>query len=176
MAKKANRSPDAHLVTRLELARRLRCDPRTICKWQEEGLPVARRGRGGRASLYDVPTVRAWRRLREAAAAKEPALAASRARQANAQAAESEQRVATRARQLIAIEDVERIWSDQVIAVRARALALPAALADRLLRIGVTEGAAGIERLLQAAVDEMLRELADGHAPATPGRGRKAAA
>jgi phage terminase Nu1 subunit (DNA packaging protein) len=163
------------LVTRRELARRLPCDPRTVARWQEEGLPVAKRGRGGRPSLYDEAAVRAWLTTREETARQQaPDFTASRARKELAQAIEAEQRVAIRASKLIPIEDVDRLWSGQVAAIRARLLAWPTALADRIHRVAALEGAAGVEQLLQEIVYDALRELAAGAAPTRRRRTRKA--
>lgn len=159
-AKKQSSQPKRDLVTRRELARRLDCDARTISKWQDEGLPVATRGRGGRPSLYDEATVRAWLLARDEAVQHAPDLMVSRARKELAQAIEAEQRVAIKAHQLIAIDEVDRIWSAQVTAIRARLLAWPTAHADRLHRVAALEGAAGVERALQEIVYDALRELA----------------
>lgn len=171
--KKQSSQPTRDLVTRRELARRLKRDARTISKWQDEGLPVATRGRGGRPSLYDEATVRAWLLARDEAVQQAPDLMVSRARKELAQAVEAEQRVAIRAHQLIAIEEVDRIWSAQVAAIRARLLAWPTALADRLHRVATLEGAAGVERVLQEIVYEALRELATTAAAVKPRRKRK---
>jgi len=157
------------LVTRLQLAKHLKHLPRTISKWQEEGLPVARRGRGGRPSLYDEPAVRAWVEAREAAAQTQaPTFMISRSRKELAQALEAEQRVALRSGTLLAAADVDRTWSAEVAAVRARLLAIPTAWSDRLHRAGALGGAAGIEALLVEAIYQVLRELAGGASPTTP--------
>jgi len=161
----------SRLVTRLELAKRLQCNPQTIVKWVEEGLPVERRGKGGRASKYDMAKARAWVQAREDAARQQgPDFAVSRARKELAQAIEAEQRVAMRAGKLIAIEDVDRIWSAQVAAVRSRLLSLPTALSDRLHRAAALDGVVGVERMLLDAVHGALRELSSGARATTPVR------
>jgi phage terminase Nu1 subunit (DNA packaging protein) len=169
------------LLTRPELAAHLHCNPRTVAKWIEEGLPVATRGRGGRASRYDEADVRIWLDARNAAEASPGGgFAAARMRKEIAQAVESEQRVAVRAGKLLLAEDVDRTWSAEVSAVRARLLAIPTAWSDRLHRAGALEGAAGIEALLVEAIHQVLRELAGGATPAAqrkrrrPARTRKA--
>lgn len=140
---------------------------------------MASRGRAGRPSRYDEDAVRTWMGERDvaAAAASQGActtFADARMRKELAQAAEAEQRVAMRAGRLIAVEEVDRVWSTQVAAVRARLLAMPTALADRLHRVAVTAGPAGVEAVLQAATYEALRELAGGPAvPTTNARTRK---
>jgi phage terminase Nu1 subunit (DNA packaging protein) len=161
-------------LTRLELAARLGVHPITIAKWQQEGLPIASRGRRGVASRYNEADVRAWLEAREERARQNaPDFAACRARKELAQAIEAEQRVAMRAKQLIPIEEVDRIWSAQVAAVRSRLLSWPTALADRLHRVAATDGAAGVERVLQDAAYETLRELAGGTPLVKKRRSRK---
>jgi phage terminase Nu1 subunit (DNA packaging protein) len=151
------------LVTRKELARILPCHPRSLSRWIEEGLPVAVRGRGGRASLFDPVASTAWVRAKEEAAKTAmPSFLEARTRQAVAQAVEAEQRVALRAGKLLPVEDVERVWSAEVAAVRARLLVIPTALADRVHRVATLEGAAGVERVLREEIYHALRELSVG--------------
>lgn len=178
MANKASKpkQPDhADLLTRRQLADRLGKHPMTVTKWEQDGLPVAVRGRRGRPSLYDPTAVSAWCQARDEAAKQQaPDLLVARARKELAQAIEAEQRVAIRAGKLIAIEDVDRIWSAQVAAVRAQLLAIPTALADRLHRVAALEGVVGIETVLVDAMHAALRELADGGARPSPPRRRRA--
>jgi phage terminase Nu1 subunit (DNA packaging protein) len=163
------------LLTRIELAAVLHMKPRTLAHWLEEGMPVAERGKAGRPSRYDETDVRAWMAARNAAAVQASqggcaTFADARMRKELAQAAEAEQRVAMRAGRLLAVEEVDRVWSAQVAAVRSTLLALPTALADRLHRAAVTAGPAAVETALQAAIYDALRELASGELPppATP--------
>lgn len=166
----------ASLVTRRVLAARIQHHEISITKWQREGLPVAHRGRKGKPSLYDETAVRAWLQAREdAAQTQAPDLIVSRSRKELAQAVEAEQRVAIKAHQLIAIDEVDRIWSAQVAAIRARLLAWPTAHADRLHRVAALEGAAGVERVLQEIVYDALRELAATTASVQTRRRRKPA-
>jgi hypothetical protein len=106
---------------------------------------------------------------REAAAQTQaPTFMISRSRKELAQALEAEQRVALRSGTLLAAADVDRTWSAEVAAVRARLLAIPTAWSDRLHRAGALGGAAGIEALLVEAIYQVLRELAGGASPTTP--------
>ena len=57
------------LVTRRELAERFTVHPMTVVKWEQDGMPIAKRGARGRASLYDVQAVASWKDARDAAAA-----------------------------------------------------------------------------------------------------------
>lgn len=162
--------PSEKLLTRLQLATALDAHPRSVSRWLEEGMPVAKPGRGGHASLFRLADVRAWLMAREAAS---PAaeFQQARIRKELAQAAEAEQRVAQRAGRLLAVEDVEKTWSSMVAAMRARLLALPTALSDKVCRLAVTDGVAAVEAELERAVHEALRELAEDK-PAQAGRAK----
>lgn len=171
------------LLTRLEVAYRLGVNPQTVTKWIEEGLPVAERGKGRRPSRYEEASVRRWVAAREKAiegqrpGGRAPGadgdalnLIASRARKELAQAIEAEQRVALRAGKLIPVEEVDRLWSGQVAAMRARLLTWQTALSDRVHRVAITAGPAGVERVLLDATYDVLRELAGGAPPETAKR------
>jgi phage terminase Nu1 subunit (DNA packaging protein) len=169
-------TPD-QLVTRAELAKRLECHEVSITRWQREGLPVARRGGRGRASLYDEVAVRAWLLAREAAAKAEDApldLAQERARKERWQGLLAEQTFKVRERLLLPVAEVEKAWLAEVTAVRAVILASYTADADRVHRAGVLDGVAGVERELKDLAERVLRELADPTRPAK--RRRKKAA
>ena len=154
---------DAIVLTRPELAELLDVHENTIGKWQAQGMPVLRRGRGGAPSDYNFAVAFRW--AREAGkftvAASSHGVSA-RDRKELAQAVESEQRIAIKARTLIAVADVEKTWGAIVAAVRAKLLALPTSLSDRLHRAAITDGAPGVEALLEESVHEALRELASG--------------
>lgn len=168
---RVNMSQKTPFLTRPELAERLGCAVRTVTKWLAAGMPVAVRGRGGAPSTYDEGAVRAWKHDRdERARARSADLMHSRSRKELAQAIEAEQRVAIRAGKLIPIEDVDRVWSGHVAAVRARLLAIPMALSDRLHRVAVVEGPAAVEALLQTAVYQVLTECAEGVGVAPPAK------
>ena len=163
-------------VTRQELARRLGRRPRAISRWLEEGCPVERRGCGGKASLFNEAAVRAWLAEREGAAREAaPNYLAAKTRQANAMAAEAEQRLATRAGKLIPIDDIERALSSLIAATRAYLLNMIVALPDRICRVAATDGAAGIEALLQKEIYHALEELASGDVLAKLGKRKPAA-
>lgn len=154
---------DRELIDRKELARRMRINIRTVAKWQDEGMPVARRGTGRRSSLFVEAEVRAWRQqLDEAASVGGEAidLNAARARKEHWQACLAEQLHAMRARTLLPADEVEKAWTAHVAAARNVLLAAAVSHVDRVHRAGVLEGAVGTERELKAMVHEALRELA----------------
>lgn len=162
------------LVTRGELAVEWAVHPRTIAKFIEEGMPVAKRGRGGRSSLFNLEACQAWRDAREHLAADQPVdLPRERARKERAQALLAEQLYAVRSGKLLPAEDVERIWMAEVRSVRSAILASYTASADRVYRAATTDGLAGVERALKAIAHDVLRELADGPKK-RPGKGKAA--
>lgn len=169
---------DRELLTRKELAVLLEKDPRTLSKWQDEGMPVARRGRGGRPSLFDEAEVRAWIQAREEVARDNGIVDVNeaRARKEHWQACLAEQLHAMRARTLLPAGEVEQAWASEVAAARNVLLAAAVSRADRVFRAGTLEGLPGVERELKAMVHEALRELAGGpEAPKAPKRRKKAA-
>ena len=172
-------SPKGHsasgLVTRQELAALLDVNPRTVAKFLDEGMPVAKRGRGGRSSLYSPEACLAWLEARNAVASDAPVdLARERARKERAQALLAEQTYAVRAGKLLPAEQVEQVWSAEQAAVRAKLLALPQAYADRLARAVITGGVSAAEQAIRQMVDEVLTELATQ--PQRAGRNGQSAA
>lgn len=87
-------------------------------------------------------------------------LVRDRARRERAQAVVAEQLFETRQRQLLPVEEVERVWAAEVGAVRAAILATYTTQADRLHRVAVLEGVAGVEAALKDLAHDLLRELA----------------
>lgn len=162
-------------LTRLELAAALGCDPRTIAKWLEEGLPVLSRGRGGRPSRYDEAKAKSWLAARNAAAAagEHLDLAHERARKEHFQALLAEQLHKTRSGELIPRVDAVRDWGAIVAAIRTKLLAFPVAVSDQAGRAHTLQGVTGLQAALMDAIcRDLLPELA-GTIPARR-RGRKA--
>jgi phage terminase Nu1 subunit (DNA packaging protein) len=169
------------LVTRRRLAELLDVHMMTVTKWERDGLPVAKRGRKGKPSLYREEAVQAWLFARDQAAKSPDApldLAQERAKKERWQGFLAEQTFKVRDRQLIPAAEVEKVWLAEVTAVRAVILASYTADADRVFRAGTLEGVAGVERELKDLAERVLRELADPVRPtgSTRRRGRKKAA
>jgi phage terminase Nu1 subunit (DNA packaging protein) len=135
----------------------------SVTRWERDGMPIAQRGARGRPSRYDLAVVEAWRAAKEAAA-RTPGAAVSleleRARKERAQAALTEQTHQSRARELLPRDEVKRVMEQRAAAIRAKLLAWPTTLADRVHRAGTLDGLAGVECVLAEAVREALLELA----------------
>lgn len=159
------------------MAAALGCDIRTVAKWEDEGLPVAVRGKGGRPSLYDLEECLAWQAAREQLAAEDGTvtdLKAARARKEHWQAMLAEQMHQIRAKDLLPRVEVQQRWAAEIGAARAVILQSYTASADRVLRAAVRDGLAGVERELKGIAFEVLRELSSG-APSAKRKGRPAA-
>jgi phage terminase Nu1 subunit (DNA packaging protein) len=164
--KKKSRGQKTKLLTRPQLARLLNYGPRHIQKLQEEGLPVAVLGRGGRPSQYDEKQVRKW--LAEHQQGKQPEATPGklnvfeeRARKDRAQAQLAEQAFLIRQRELLPAKEVEKAWGLEVAAVRSVILASYTSHADRVLRAATLRGIDGVEQTLKDIAHEVLRELAN---------------
>lgn len=157
------------LLTRQQLATRWGVVALRISKWQDDGLPVARRGGRGRPSFYDPVACDAWKTAREAqqrANGGALSLAEERARQSRAQTRLTELAIRKREGELLEVGDVAMAWAAIVAAVKAKVLAIPSAVAERLVTVAQTGGAAAAEALLRDQVLEALRELATWEPPA----------
>ena len=156
---------EVKLLTRQELAAAIGKHPDTIAAWvSEEGMPVADRGRGGRASKYDLQAVLAWLSAREEAQRAGPLdPVQEKARRDHWQATLAEQTYRVRKGKLLDADEVERAWAAEVAAVRAKLLSVPTTYADKIFRAATLAGEGGVgavERLLRDAVHSALHELA----------------
>jgi len=148
------------LLTRRELAAAFGVHMLTVTKWERDGMPIAKRGARGRPSLYDEAACRTWKILRDEAATKTSSLEQARIQKELSQAELNRQTAEIRAGNLLQRDDVERVWSQHVAAVRRKLLHLPVTLADRVHRIATLEGPSAVEAKLLEAVEDVLNELA----------------
>jgi phage terminase Nu1 subunit (DNA packaging protein) len=168
----------ASLLTRRELAALLDVHMQTVTKWEQDGLPIAERGRKGKPSLYREADVRAWLQAREEAAKVPGApldVAQERARKEHWQALLAEQTHRARERELLPRVEVEKEQGALVAAIRTKLLALPTTYSDRLGRAFTLDGLPGLERAFDDAVRDVLRELAGGEQVVTKRRKGRAA-
>ena len=148
------------LLTRRELAAAFGVHMLTVTKWERDGMPIAKRGARGRPSLYDETACRTWKNLRDEAAMQTSSLEQARIQKELSQAELNRQTAEIRAGNLLQRDDVERVWSQHVAAVRRKLLHLPVTLADRVHRIATLEGPSAVEAKLLEAVEDVLNELA----------------
>jgi len=155
------------LLTRREVAGALGVHMGTVTLWERGGMPIAKRGGRGIPSLYNLTVVEHWLAERDGASRKAAegtgptqGTLAARAERDHWQAQVARQNYETKQGLLVAAVEVERAWSNEVAAVKAKILALPTAWADRVFRASTLEALAGVERTLREAAAELLRELA----------------
>ncbi len=150
------------MLTRPALAKALSVHPQTIKKWEQDGMPVAERGARGKPSHFDRVAVEAWLHTREIArqTSDVASLQLERSRRERAQALLALQTYQMRAKELLPRAEVDRVWSQHVSAVRAKLLSLPVVIADRVHHAAKLDGVASVERILNEAVRDVLRELA----------------
>jgi phage terminase Nu1 subunit (DNA packaging protein) len=147
----------AALQTRRAMAADAEVSLRTFADLEAAGVVVpAERGRGGRASLYDpVATLRQilhhLRQERPAGGEQ-----SARMRRDLAQAALAEQTHQARAGALLPVKEVRHAWLSIVVAVRAKLLRLPSAMADLLAHASTP---AEVQRILDAEIRSVLTEL-----------------
>ena len=149
-------------VTRRELSGLLKIHMQTVTKWEQEGMPIAERGRKGRPSLYREVDVRAWLAAREEAAKNGAAsdVARERASKEHWQAELARQMHMVRSRELLPAAEVEKAWSAERDAIRTKILATWTTHTDRVHRAATIDGLAGVERALKEIAYDVLRELA----------------
>ena len=145
------------LLTRRELATALHVHQQTVVKWAQQGMPLAARGRRGRAALYSLPAVLEWRQRTEAArqtGAEVVSLSAARARLAKAQAEKWERENRKRTGELIERAVVVREGQNMIFAAKTKLLQVPRQCVLR----GVPRDA---EAVIRQHIVEALRELAN---------------
>jgi phage terminase Nu1 subunit (DNA packaging protein) len=126
---------------------------KTIRSWIEAGLPVLQQGKQGRGAvktLVDLAQIVRW--ITEA----ENALDAARTRLAEAQSEKHEMENAVRRKELADVKDVDRVWSDLVLATRAKFLSMPAKLAAQLTNLS---DAAVVATRIRTEIYAALAEL-----------------
>lgn len=146
----SNRKPK--LLNRQQLAIEMGVTAGTITRWQRDGMPTAKKMPRGRASLFDLKVVQAWREQTDSAngaSADGISLERERALLARVQREKAEIEVARLRSELVPYEAVAKAGEAQVIAWRNVVLKL----ARRLVLAG------RIPKDLEASVKEGCRDL-----------------
>lgn len=127
--------------------------PKTIVEWQEQGFPVAKRGKRGVPSEYETEVCIAWHVQREL---DKVGAEAVRDRLTRLQADEVEMRVLERQGKLIPVEQIEPAWTAMVTSARSYLRSEPDRLAHLLDSM---DGPDAKRDLLAETFDEFLRKL-----------------
>ena len=137
-------------VTRTALAKEFGVVPSTITRWERDGMPALKAGRG-RETMFEVKECRAWREAQAAPASA----SSSRARKELAQALEAEQRIAIKAKELVRAADVEQVIAGEYARCRTKLLGLPRKAKSVLPHLSARDVQA-----LDVLVREALEDLA----------------
>lgn len=142
--------------------------PKTIVEWQEQGLPIALRGRPGVPSEYESEACITWYVQREVDKTQGET---PRDRLARLQSEEIELRLLEKRGVLVQADKVEPMWNAMVGSARAFLRSETNRLAQLLQH---TEGVEAKRDLISETLDEFLHKLAgydpgDDTADAAPG-------
>ncbi len=153
-------------ITRKQVAEMLEVDVRSITNFQNQDidpLPVAVPAKRGGTNIYDAIAIHKWgirKRLAELDIGDDGNVYdynVERARLAHHQANNEALKEKELRRELMNVDEVERLVSQTVLAARSKLLSLPTKMAGKVQFISELPI---IEGLLRDSVDEALHELA----------------
>lgn len=136
-----------------ELAGILGVTERALTLWQDEGMPIAKKGRRGVSNEYDTGTVIDWRVQREVSKATGET---PKDRLARVQADRVELDIAEKLGRLVPVDSIEPMWLGYVTSARQFLRAEPPRLAHVL---ELTEGVEAKRAKLEQTFDEYLNKL-----------------
>ncbi len=144
-------------MTKQELARALDLSIRQIENLVVDGMPHAKRGR---RLLFEAAAI-VWyfrRKLQEFEARTPPSVEEARARRELAQAELAEYELAEKRRQMLSIEDHDRILGRLQDRLRAKHLNLPGKWAPQIVGLrSIPEGQARLEEMMHECLLELTR-------------------
>lgn len=117
------------IVNKRQLAEILGVSERTITDWQGHGLPIEAIGGRGLDNQYDTAKVIEWRIQRALAGQKNET---GKERLERLQAEDLEMKIDERAGRLVAVADIETMWTSGIVAARAELMTLADRLKDKL--------------------------------------------
>lgn len=153
------------LMNRDGIARLFTVNAGTVHRWARDGMPTEAGGGSGRQASFRPSACVVWRLAQiEAKYVGMEGLNPQRERalRDRAQAALADQLHKKRSGEMLAIADVRHQWISIVIAVRARLLRMPTALADALAHASTPAEA---QQILDVEVRAALTELSHGTPP-----------
>jgi phage terminase Nu1 subunit (DNA packaging protein) len=160
-----------HLISKTMVARMLGVTTKSISRWQsreKDPLPIAIKGARGVANQYDIAAVNDWgvrralEKPRSMYAGRAYDYQKERARLTYQQAERAQLENAVTRGEMIPADQVVETWTNHVLRMRARLLALPSRMAPELYGV---ECASEVERMMLGAVNEALAELPSNGLP-----------
>lgn len=147
-----------------EVAQIFGVSDQTVRKWVGKGCPVLKQGGQQREWQFSTADVSGWlvAQQKRSNSAEHVDLEEAKRRKLAAEAELAEIEAAAKRGELVPIDTVARVISDQFTACRARLLSIPTKLAPVLIS---STDIVECRTLLEAAVDEALHELIGYVAP-----------
>lgn len=145
------------LLNKQELLEILNISRSSLNNYIAEGLPVAIRGKQGRASQYKLEDVQAWlaSKNKQSPEATED-MTAARLRKLQAEASLAELELQKERGELIEIAEVAKQLADAFARVRAKLLTIPTKTSGLVY---ASDSQREVQKLLDDAVREVLEEL-----------------
>lgn len=154
-----------HLISKTMVAQMFGVTTKTISRWQvreKDPLPIAIKGARGVANQYDIGVVNDWgvrqalEKPRYMHAGRAHDFQKERARLTHNQAERAELENAITRGELIPANQVEETWTNHVLRMRSRLLALPSKIAPTLSGLDTYSE---VFEIIRAACYEALEEL-----------------
>lgn len=147
-------------VNKADLALLMGVSSVTVGHWVNKGCPYVQKGASGKAWVFRVPDVVAWREEQVALQAvgdtKSLDIDEARRRKVAAEAALTELDLSKRKGELVEIEDVAESVGEDYANLRAKLLSLPVKVAPQA--VGITD-AIEVQSLIESLIHEALEEL-----------------
>lgn len=144
------------LMTKKQICELFNLSPKTIEKYQREGLPVERKSGRGIPSLYDATKVHKWLMERQADISGPETNERKRLDKLRGDKIDLE--IKLKNGELILSEDAVRIWGTIVQKIKARLMAIPTKAAPLILGVkSIAEG----KDILQRLINETLKDLSN---------------
>jgi len=154
-----------HLISKTMVAQMFGVTTKTISRWQareKDPLPIAIKGARGIANQYDIAAVNDWgvrqalENPRSRCAGRAYDYQKERARLTYHQAERAELENAITRGELIPADQVEETWTNQVLRMRSRLLAIPSRVAHQ---VQAAESFDEMRKIIATAAHEALEEL-----------------
>ena len=143
-------------LNKAQLAEALGVSVQAVDGWIRRGVPVMERGAKGVPWQFRLADVVEW--LNERNSGDSADLAKERALLAREQRLKTNLERRRLEGELVAVDEVESVWSDMVLSMRAKLLGLPTRLAPQLVTMTDRRQ---IEETIRLVVFEALHELAE---------------
>jgi phage terminase Nu1 subunit (DNA packaging protein) len=149
------------IVNKRELGEVFGVSPQAIDGWLSRGCPFLKKGGPLVGYQFDTAAVAEWRaeqRVAEAIGDKKPQDEENaELRKVSAEASLAELKLARELGQLVALDDVDRVWTSVLSVLRIQLLSIPSRIAAAARETGSTEET---RQVIESALHETLNDIA----------------